>query len=81
MTELITQLEAIVGSANVLNPEQVAQRAKHFWDPSPMVALALVGLIKKQYLKYSRTPEEIRIMQLLKKSLDPHNLLNPGKVC
>ncbi len=42
MTELITQLEAIVGSANVLNPEQVAQRAKHFWDPSPMVALALV---------------------------------------
>ena len=39
---LITQLESIVGKANVLNSKQVAQRAKHFWDPSPMLALALV---------------------------------------
>ena len=42
MSELIKQLQAIVGDSNVLGSEAVAQRAKHFWDPSPMQALALV---------------------------------------
>ncbi len=40
-----------------------------------------IGLLKKQYLKYSRTPEEIKVMQMLKRTLDPENILNPGKVC
>ena len=39
-----------------------------------------IGLLKKQYLHYSRTAEEISTMQLLKRSLDPENLLNPGKI-
>ena len=39
-----------------------------------------IGLLKKQYLPYSRTAEEISTMQLLKRSLDPKNLLNPGKI-
>ena len=39
-----------------------------------------IGLLKKQYLPYSRTEEEISTMQLLKRSLDPKNLLNPGKI-
>ena len=39
-----------------------------------------IGLLKKQYLHYSRTEEEISTMQLLKRSLDPKNLLNPGKI-
>jgi FAD/FMN-containing dehydrogenase len=39
-----------------------------------------VGLIKKPYLAYSRTPEELRLMGVLKTALDPRNILNPGKV-
>ena len=39
-----------------------------------------IGLLKKQYLPYSRTAEEISTMQLLKRSLDPKNILNPGKI-
>ena len=39
-----------------------------------------IGLLKKAHLHYSRTPEEIATMQLLKKSLDPENILNPGKI-
>ena len=39
-----------------------------------------IGLEKKPYLSISRTAEEIALMQTLKRSLDPKNLLNPGKV-
>ena len=40
-----------------------------------------IGMLKKHYLRYSRSPEEISTMQLLKHTLDPLNILNPGKVC
>ena len=39
-----------------------------------------IGLTKKPYLHYSRTEAEIDTMRLLKKALDPNNILNPGKV-
>jgi FAD/FMN-containing dehydrogenase len=39
-----------------------------------------IGLEKRDYLSWSRTPEEIEIMHRLKKMLDPRGLLNPGKV-
>lgn len=39
-----------------------------------------IGLTKKAYLSLSRTPEEIALMRTLKRTLDPTNLLNPGKV-
>ena len=39
-----------------------------------------VGVHKKSFLHFSRTPEEIALMKTLKKSLDPHNILNPGKI-
>ena len=39
-----------------------------------------IGLEKKPYLSISRTTEEIALMKTLKRSLDPKNLLNPGKV-
>jgi len=39
-----------------------------------------IGLLKKPYLKYSRTPAEISTMHLLKNALDPKNILNPGKI-
>ena len=39
-----------------------------------------IGLDKKAYLSTSRTPNEIALMQLLKKTLDPQGILNPGRI-
>lgn len=39
-----------------------------------------IGMHKKAYLPLSRNPEEIALMKTLKRSLDPRNILNPGKV-
>jgi FAD/FMN-containing dehydrogenase len=39
-----------------------------------------IGLVKKEYLTYSRTPGEIAVMRAIKRALDPDNILNPGKI-
>ena len=39
-----------------------------------------IGLLKKPYLSYSRSPEEIALMRSIKGVLDPKGLLNPGKI-
>jgi FAD/FMN-containing dehydrogenase len=39
-----------------------------------------IGLLKKDFLHFSRTPEEIAIFRAMKAVLDPHGILNPGKV-
>ena len=39
-----------------------------------------IGLEKKAWLKSSRSEAEINVMRILKQSLDPKNLLNPGKI-
>lgn len=39
-----------------------------------------IGLEKKSYLKYSRTPAEIALMKTIKRTMDPNNILNPGKL-
>ena len=39
-----------------------------------------IGLEKKPYLSISRSAEEIELMRSLKRSMDPKNILNPGKV-
>jgi FAD/FMN-containing dehydrogenase len=39
-----------------------------------------VGLLKKDYLSYSRSPAELALIRALKIALDPLNLLNPGKI-
>jgi FAD/FMN-containing dehydrogenase len=39
-----------------------------------------IGLEKRSYLSYSRNPEEIALMGVLKRALDPGNILNPGKI-
>ncbi|TPW30200.1 FAD-binding oxidoreductase [Pararhizobium mangrovi] len=39
-----------------------------------------IGLLKRPYLPYSRTPEELALMRRLKRALDPNNILNPHKV-
>lgn len=39
-----------------------------------------IGLLKRPYLKLSRTEEEIETMRTLKRALDPHQILNPGRI-
>jgi FAD/FMN-containing dehydrogenase len=39
-----------------------------------------VGLLKKDYLPYSRSAAEIALMQAIKRSFDPKGILNPGKI-
>ena len=39
-----------------------------------------IGLEKKAYLPVSRNAGEIELMKSLKRSMDPKNILNPGKV-
>jgi FAD/FMN-containing dehydrogenase len=39
-----------------------------------------IGLEKKAHLALCRTPAELEAMRLLKRSFDPHHILNPGKV-
>ena len=39
-----------------------------------------IGLLKKAALPYSRSPAELALLRGLKRTLDPANLLNPGKV-
>lgn len=39
-----------------------------------------IGTEKVDYLPLSRTPAEIALMRQLKRALDPHGILNPGKI-
>ena len=39
-----------------------------------------IGLEKRSYLPLSRSEAEIALMRRLKRALDPHNILNPGKI-
>ena len=39
-----------------------------------------IGLHKKPWLAYSRSPEELALLRQLKATLDPKGILNPGKV-
>ena len=39
-----------------------------------------VGLLKKPYLHYSCSEEELEYMRAIKKIFDPEGILNPGKI-
>ena len=39
-----------------------------------------IGLLKKEFLGLSRTEAEIDLMKALKTAMDPHSILNPGKL-
>jgi FAD/FMN-containing dehydrogenase len=39
-----------------------------------------IGLLKKEFLHLSRSPEEIALMRTIKKAMDPNGILNPGKI-
>ena len=39
-----------------------------------------IGILKRPYLRHSRSAEELALMKSIKRSLDPRNILNPGKI-
>ena len=39
-----------------------------------------VGLLKKDYLSYTRTETELQLMRQIKKVFDPNGIMNPGKL-
>lgn len=39
-----------------------------------------IGVLKRAYLRHSRSAEELVLMKAIKRSLDPRNVLNPGKI-
>jgi FAD/FMN-containing dehydrogenase len=39
-----------------------------------------IGIMKRDYLRHSRTEAEIETMRRLKEMLDPHGILNPGVI-
>jgi FAD/FMN-containing dehydrogenase len=39
-----------------------------------------IGTLKRDWLHYSRSEAELALMRTLKHTLDPKNILNPGKL-
>lgn len=39
-----------------------------------------IGLLKKEFLTYSRTASEMALLRSIKRSVDPLGILNPGKI-
>ena len=39
-----------------------------------------IGILKKPFLQYSRSPAELEYMKAIKRTFDPHNIMNPGKL-
>lgn len=39
-----------------------------------------IGLLKKDFLSFTRSPEELAIFRAMKRVFDPRGLLNPGKI-
>jgi FAD/FMN-containing dehydrogenase len=39
-----------------------------------------IGSLKRKFLHYSRSDEEIALMRTIKKAMDPNGILNPGKI-
>jgi FAD/FMN-containing dehydrogenase len=39
-----------------------------------------IGILKKEFLHYTKTNAEINYMKLIKKIFDPNNIINPGKI-
>lgn len=79
---------------NILKPEDLEKQAffeqcaevnKQVFDQVTKLGGSIsaehgVGLLKKPYLHYSRSQEEIHYMRALKQVFDPNNVMNPGKL-
>ena len=68
-----------------LRPEDAGRAAAVVYSPLPALHGSIsaehgIGLEKREHLALVRTPAEIATMRLLKRALDPHGILNVGKV-
>ena len=70
------------------DPDEVA-RCEAFIDRLVERALAMegtctgehgVGQKKMKYLEAEHGPEALDLMRALKRAIDPHNIMNPGKI-
>ncbi|GJM27918.1 MAG: oxidoreductase [Cyclobacteriaceae bacterium] len=77
-------IHLVVGKTN--DDDELRQRINQLvYQPLKTVGGSIsaehgIGVHKKEYLHLSRTDEEIELMKILKRALDPENLLNPGKI-
>jgi FAD/FMN-containing dehydrogenase len=39
-----------------------------------------IGILKREFLHLSRSPAELALMRAVKHAMDPHGILNPGKI-
>jgi FAD/FMN-containing dehydrogenase len=39
-----------------------------------------IGSLKRPFLHYSRSPQELAVMRAIKQAMDPNGIMNPGKV-
>ena len=65
--------------------ERVQKAARDIFDAALALGGALsgehgIGLLKREFLPEGLDPTVIELMRRIKWALDPHNLLNPGKV-
>ena len=72
-----------------MNDEEEVARAKGFLERLVQRALAMegtctgehgVGQAKMKYLEAEHGPEALAMMRTLKQAIDPHNIMNPGKI-
>jgi FAD/FMN-containing dehydrogenase len=73
--------------AGVGDRSEVTRRAveETVYEPLRAVAGSVsaehgIGLQKRDFLSWTRTPAEIGLMRTLKAAMDPRNILNPGKI-
>ena len=69
--------EAFFARTKSLDPEMFALVQHHRGSIS---AEHGIGVLKKPYLHFSRSPAELEVLRTLKRALDPQGLLNPGKI-
>lgn len=69
--------EVFFSSCKKVDPEMFELIRKHNGSIS---AEHGIGLLKKDFLSFSRSETEIKIMKEIKKILDPENIMNPGKI-
>lgn len=39
-----------------------------------------IGVLKKPFLSFTRSPAELEVMRAIKRALDPNGIMNPGKI-
>jgi FAD/FMN-containing dehydrogenase len=91
--DLVLLLHGHLGDGNLhplicghnIAPETRAEVEKIFYEPLRDFGGAVsgehgIGIERQRYLHFSRSSPEIDVMRSLKATLDPKNILNPGKV-